>query len=293
MDMTMKAIEKDLLDTPGVRLILSSSGGSFLGAVNQGSVYVRIAPHEERTFSLTKLWNSIRQGHSVAAIRGNYSKRDVRQEGRRRMQKYAPLRFSVRNAPSFNIGGGQQDIDFVIRGPELVALAKYAEDLRTKTKELGGINDADTTLKLDKPELRVQIDRARAADLGVDTSDIANGLRLMVGGDDQVTRFYDPSVNLAYDVQLRLSERDRGDQATISRLYVPSSRVGLVRLDSVVRIKEDISPARIDRLDRKRMVAMRANVAPGYALGGRIRRFRQAPRRSNCPGPDLPQDARR
>ena len=279
----MKSVEQDLLSTPGVRLVLTSAGGSFLGAVNQGQAYIRIAPHEERTFSLTKLWNSIRQGHPLAAFRGNYSQRDVMQEVRSRMQKYAPLRFSVRNAPSFNIGGGQQDIDFVIRGPELVALAKYAEDLRTKTRELGGINDADTTLKLDKPELRVQIDRARAADLGVDTSDIANGLRLMVGGDDQVTRFYDPSVNLDYDVQLRLSERDRGDQATISRLYVPSSRVGLVRLDSVVRIKEDISPSRIDRLDRQRMVAMRANVAPGYALADRIEALRKATAAMNLP----------
>src|SRR5437870_1319307 len=279
----MKSVEQDLLSTPGVRLVLASAGGSFLGAVNQGQAYVRIAPHEERTFSLTKLWNSIRQGHPLAAFRGNYSQRDVMQEVRSRMQKYAPLRFSVRNAPSFNIGGGQQDIDFVIRGPELVALAKYAEDLRTKTRELGGINDADTTLKLDKPELRVQIDRARAADLGVDTSDIANSLRLMVGGDDQVTRFYDPTVNLDYDVQLRLSERDRGDQATISRLYVPSSRVGLVRLDSVVKIKEDISPSRIDRLDRQRMVAMRANVAPGYAMADRIDALRKATAAMNLP----------
>src|SRR2546426_785641 len=279
----MKSVEQDLLSTPGVRLVLASAGGSFLGAVNQGQAYVRIAPHEERTFSLTKLWNSIRQGHPLAAFRGNYSQRDVMQEVRSRMQKYAPLRFSVRNAPSFNIGGGQQDIDFVIRGPELVALAKYAEDLRTKTRELGGINDADTTLKLDKPELRVQIDRARAADLGVDTSDIANGLRLMVGGDDQVTRFYDPSVNLDYDVQLRLSERDRGAQATISRLYVPSSRVGLVRLDSVVKIKEEVSPSRIDRLDRQRMVAMRANVAPGYALADRIEALRKATAAMNLP----------
>src|SRR2546423_5283676 len=132
----MKSVEQDLLSTPGVRLVLASAGGSFLGAVNQGQAYVRIAPHEERTFSLTKLWNSIKQGHPLAAFRGNYSQRDVMQEVRSRMQKYAPLRFSVRNAPSFNIGGGQQDIDFVIRGPELVALAKYAEDLRTKTREL-------------------------------------------------------------------------------------------------------------------------------------------------------------
>lgn len=280
---TMNSIEKDLLTTPGVRLVLASAGGGFLGGVNQGQAYVRIAPHEERTMSLTKLWNSIRQGHPLAAFRGNYTQRDVMQEVRRQMAKYAPLRFSVRNAPSFNIGGGQQDIDFVIRGPELESLARYANDLRVKTQEIGGIVDADTTLKLDKPELRVQIDRARAADLGVDTSDIATGLRLMVGGDDKVTRFYDPTVNLDYDVQLRLTERDRSDSGTIQRLYVPSSRGGLVRLDNLVKISEGISPSRIDRLDRQRMVAMRANVAPGFAMADRIDALRKATAAMNLP----------
>jgi hydrophobe/amphiphile efflux-1 (HAE1) family protein len=280
---TMNSIEKDLLATPGVRLVLASAGGSFLGGVNQGQAYVRIAPHEERTLSLTKLWNSIRQGRPLAAFKGNYTQRDVMQEVRRRMAKYAPLRFSVRNAPSFNIGGGQQDIDFVIRGPELESLAKYANDLRTKTQEIGGFVDTDTTLKLDKPELRVQIDRARAADLGVDTSDIATGLRLMVGGDDKVTRFYDPTVNLDYDVQLRLTEGDRSDSGTIARLYVPSSRGGLVRLDNLVKITEGISPSRIDRLDRQRMVALRGNVAPGYAMADRIDALRKATAAMNLP----------
>src|SRR5213080_3588138 len=280
---SMNSIEKDLLTTPGVRLVLANAGGGFLGGVNQGSAYIRIAPHEERTFSLTKIWNSIRAGHPLAAFRGNYTQRDVMQEVRRRMTKYAPFRFSVRNAPSFNIGGGQQDIDFVIRGPGLQELAKYAEDLRKKTIEIGGINDADTTLKLDKPELRVQIDRACAADLGVDSSDVATGLRLMVGGDDQVTRFYDPSVNLDYDVELRLSERDRTDSATIQRLYVPSSRGGLVRLDNLVKIQEGISPSRIDRLDRQRMAAMRGNVAPGFALADRLEALRKATAEMNLP----------
>src|ERR1043166_7427184 len=280
---SMNAIEKDSLTTPGVRLVLSNAGGGFLGGVNQASAYVRIAPHEERTLSLTKLWNSIRAGHPLAAFRGNYTQRDVMQEVRRRMAKYAPFRFSVRNAPSFNIGGGQQDIDFVIRGPGLTELAKYADDLRKKTPEIGGIVDADTTLKLDKPELRVQIDRARAADLGVDSSDVATGLRLMVGGDDQVTRFYDPSVNLDYDVELRLSERDRADSATIQRLYVPSSRGGLVRLDNLVKIQEGISPSRIARLDRQRMAAMRANVAPGCAMADRLEALRKAAIEMNMP----------
>src|SRR5438477_1495127 len=283
MDQTMRAIEKDLMETPGVRLIQSSSGGSFLGAVNSASVYVRIAPHEERTFSFTKLWDSIKAGHPLAAFRGNYTQRDVMQEVRRRMQKYAPFRFSVRNAPSFNIGGGNYDIDFVFRGPELENLAKYADTLREKTKEIGGIVDADTTLKLDKPELRVHINRDRAADLGVDTSDISTAMRLMVGGDDRVSRFRDPSVNEDYDVQLRLTESDRKDAATISRLYVPSTRAGLVRVDSLVDIKENISPSRIDRLDRQRQASVRAGVAPGFALADRLDALRKTVAGMNLP----------
>ena len=285
MDQTMRAIEKDLMETPGVRLIQSSSGGSFLGAVNQGGVYVRIAPHEERTFSFTKLWDSIKAGHPLAAFRGNYTQRDVMSEVRRRMQKYAPFRFGVRNAPSFNIGGGNNDIDFVFRGPDLQELAKFADTLRLKTttKEIDGIVDADTTLKLDKPELRVHINRDRAADLGVDTSDISTALRLMVGGDDRVSRYRDPSVNEDYDVELRVAESDRKDAATISRLYVPSTRAGLVRVDSLVDIKEDISPSRIDRLDRQRQASMRAGVAPGFALADRLDALRKAAAGMNLP----------
>ena len=72
-----------------------------------------------------------------------------------KLRKYRDLRISVRNAPSFNIGGGNYEIDFALRGPSLRALARYAEDLRSRSQEIGGIVDADTTLKLDKPELRL------------------------------------------------------------------------------------------------------------------------------------------
>jgi hydrophobic/amphiphilic exporter-1 (mainly G- bacteria), HAE1 family len=283
MNEAMLAIENEIRQTPGVRLVLASAGGSFLGSVNQGGAYVRIAPHEERTFSLTKLWESIKKGKPFDAWRGNYTQRDVMQELRARLRKYAPLRVSVRNAPSFNLGGGNFDIDFVLRGPDLVSLSKYAEALREKALKLGGIVDADTTLKLDKPELRVKIDRARAADLGVDTSAIATSLRLMVGGDEEVSRFRDASVNEDYDVQLRLTDRDRKDAATISRLYVPSSRGGLVRLDSLVTIKEETSPSRIDRLDRQRQVSLRAGVAPGFALADRLDALRGVVTELNLP----------
>jgi len=284
MNETISAMEKDILSTPGVRLVLSSVGGNFLGGVNQGGAYVRVAPHEERTLSLGRLWTELKNGNPLKAFKGNYSQQDVMLEVRRRLQKYAPMRIGVRNAQSFNFGaGGRTDIDFVFRGPDLLTLSGYADDLVERSKTLGGIVDADTTLKLNKPELRVVIDRDRAADLGVDTSDIATSLRLMVGGEEQTSRFRDESVNEDYDVQLRLTEADRRDVATISRLYVPSSRGGLVRLDNLVKIRRDTSPSRIDRLDRERQVSVRASVAPGFALADRIDALRKTVATMNIP----------
>ena len=184
------------------------------------------------------------------------------QEVRRRLRKYRDLRMSVRNIPSFNTGSGSFEIDFVIRGPDLVALSQYAEQLRARSDDLG-IMDADTTLKLDKPELRVEIDRARAADLGVSMQDIGTALRLMVGGDEEVSRFLDLSVNDEYDVQLRLTDGDRNDPNTISRLLVSRQGGKLARLDNLVRIVPALTASRIDRSDRQREVRLRASVAPG------------------------------
>ena len=284
MNEGMLAIEKEILAVPGVKLVLSSVGGGFIGGVNQGSAYIRIAPHEERTVSLSRIWSETKKGNPLNAFKGNYSQQDVMQEVRRRLQKYSPLRMGVRNAQSFNFGaGGRFDIDFVLRGPDLESLAGYADDLLKRSQSLGGIVDGDTTLKLNKPELQVEIDRARAADLGVDTSDIATSLRVMVGGDEEASRFRDPSVNQDYDVQLRLIEGDRSDVGSISRLYVPSSRGGLVRLDNLVKIKRGTSPSRIDRLDRERQVSVRASVAPGYALADRIEALRGAAAAMNLP----------
>ena len=284
MNTAMQAIEKEILATPGVRLVLSSAGGGFIGGVNQGAAYVRIAPHEERTFSLGRLWRETRKGNPLNAFRGNYSQQDVMTELRRRLQKFSPLRIGIRNGQSFNFGaGGRFDIDFVLRGPDIKMLSQYADELMARSQKLGGIVDADTTLKLNKPELQVQIDRERAADLGVDTSDIATSLRVMVGGDEEASRFHDPLINEDYDVQLRLMEGDRSDPGTISRLYVPSSRGGLVRLDNLVQINRATSPSRVDRLDRERQVSVRASVAPGYALADRIEALRGAVAEMNLP----------
>ncbi|HEX3129107.1 MAG TPA: efflux RND transporter permease subunit, partial [Thermoanaerobaculia bacterium] len=259
------------------------TGSGYLGNVNQSSIFVRIAPHEERRPSVTRFLAGLVRLDPMSAFRGNYTQRDVMTDIRKRLAKFTDLRTSVRNSQSFNIGGGNYDIDFALRGPDLHALAAYANQLREKAKEIGGIVDTDVTLKLDKPELRVDVDRARAADLGVQMTDVSNALRLMVGGDQEVSRFVDPAVNDTYDVQLRLTEGTRNDPEAIRRLYVPSASGRMVRLDNIVTVKEETTASRIDRTDRQRQVSLRAGVAPGYALADRLEALQKAVDEMNLP----------
>ncbi len=281
MDEAVRAIGTEVGSVPGVRTVLITSGGGFLGRISQGNIYVRIAPHDERVFGVARLGRGLLKGDPGEAWRGNYSQRDVMQQVRQRIRKFRDFRVLVRNIPGFNIGGGSFDIDFVIRGPELETLSRYAEELRTRAIALGGIADPDTTLRLDRPELRVRIDRERAGDLRVDTAEIATALRLMVGGDTEVSRFRDPTIDEDYYVQLRLDDKQRGDLGIISRLlvsrqYAPQGPSNLVRLDNVVSLVSGFTASRIDRSDRQREVRLRASILPGFGQADRIAALRGA-----------------
>jgi HAE1 family hydrophobic/amphiphilic exporter-1 len=258
-------VEEEIRNVPGVASVLVSAGSGFLGGLNAANFYVRLVPHEERTFG----WKRLLQWPPWRAFEGNFTQSEVQQEIRQRLRKIPDIRVQVRNPQTFVGGGPNFDIDFALLGPDLDVLYKYAEQLRKKAPELG-IQDADITLKLDKPELRVEIDRERAANLGVDVEDIATALRIMVGGDDRVTRFRDETMNEDYDVQVRLKDGDRNDTETIARLYVPRQNGELTRLDNVVTLLPTKTASRIDRLDRQRQVSLRAAVAPGYAQADRI-----------------------
>src|SRR5512137_1291660 len=262
-------VEEELRAIPGVRLVLGTAGSGFLGGVNGANFFVQLVPHAERTFR----WGHLLQWPPWNAFRGNFSQSDVQQEIRRRLRKLPDIRVAVRNPQTFVGGGPNFDIDFALLGPDLELLNMYAERLRTNAPALG-LLDADTTLKLDKPELRVEIDRDRAANLGVSTTDIADALRVMVGGDQRVTRFRDDSMNEDYDVQVRLKVGDRNEAEPIRRLFVPRQGGGLVRLDNVVKVVPTQTASRIDRLDRQRQVSLRAAIAPGYAQADRIAALR-------------------
>ncbi|MBX3731741.1 MAG: efflux RND transporter permease subunit [Verrucomicrobiae bacterium] len=268
MNAALREIEDEVARTPGVATVLATAGGGFLGSVNTGRLFVRLVPFEERRFTGSRLLAETLRLRPQQSWQGNRTQREVMQDVRERLRRFG-LRIGVNNVQSFNFGGSRWDIDFAFLGPDLEQLAAYADGLRARAPELG-LQDADTTLRLDKPELQVVIDRDRAAALNVSTANIADALRLMVGGDDQVSRFRDPGMNEDYDVTLRLTEGDRLDGDVIAGLFVPDQNGQLVRLDNLVHLLPTQAASRIDRLDRQRQVSLRSSIAPGYALADRL-----------------------
>jgi HAE1 family hydrophobic/amphiphilic exporter-1 len=281
MNEAMKTIEAELLNVPGVQLVLATTGGGFINSANRGECYVRLVPYEQRRFTLPRLLKETVRFQPWKAFEGNRTQREVMQQIRQKLRKFG-LRANISNIASFNFGGSRWDIDFAFLGPELERLSGFANALRERAPQLG-LLDADTTLKLDKPEVEVAIDRNRAAALNVSTADIAEALRLMVGGDDEVSRFRDPAMNEDYDVTIRLATQDRDNRDKISQLFVPDREGRLVRLDNLVKLTPTQTASRIDRMDRQRQVSLRGGVAPGFALADRIDALKSAAAELNLP----------
>lgn len=277
MNETMQFAEAELQQLGGIEHLLVTVGSRGLGGVNRGEIFVRLTDISTRSFSLSRLWTELLHGQPSAAWEGNFTQRDKMKEVRKRLAAMKDCRISVRNLTSLRTGS-PVDLDFSVTAPNVQALTRFTEELRKRTEQIPGIVDVDTTLRLDKPEWRVHIDRERAAALGVDVREIAETLRIAVGGDDRVSRYRDRSIDDAFDVELRLVGIDRKDPDTISQLFVRTSgqKQRLTRIDNVVSFEYGETQSRIDRLDRERMVAIRANVASGYALGDRLQAMHAA-----------------
>lgn len=297
MESALQSFEKELKAVPGVSFVLATVGSRGTGGTNNGSIYVRLIDASERTFSLQRLWKGVLEGNPKAAFEGNFTQQEKMAEIRKRLGRNPDVRLSVRNLSSLR-QGPNVDIDFSVTGPDIQRLSQFSDQLRQKATTIPGIVDVDSTLRMDKPELLASIDRERAAALGVSVREIADTLRVAVGGDDRVSRYRDSTVDDAYDVELRLVGLDRKDVESISQLYVRAnpnantltpvssgnaSRQTLTRIDNVVNFQFGDAPSRIDRLDRQRMVAIRANITTGYALSDRIAALQAAAKELGLP----------
>ncbi|HWI18436.1 MAG TPA: efflux RND transporter permease subunit, partial [Vicinamibacterales bacterium] len=226
-------------ELPEVDYTLVTVAGDTAGTLNSATVFVKLKPLGERDRP---------QDEIMGDVRSNILPR-VTEEG---------VRVSVQ--PSGGAGGGGGDIQFVLQGPSLEALEKHSEALKEQVAKIPGLVDVDTTLNLGKPEISIQIDRPKAADLGVSISDTAEAVRLLVGG-DAVTTFNDGGEQ--YEVLLRARAEDRNSAESLGALTVPSSRIGSVSLDNFASFERDSSPATISRMSRQRQVTIVANLLPG------------------------------
>ncbi|MFA6091557.1 MAG: efflux RND transporter permease subunit [Elusimicrobiota bacterium] len=243
-DKILRQVETELRRLPGVRTLLSSLGEGEGSYVSDATVYVGLTDYRRR-----------KEQSEIMAL------------ARRALKKYSGLRLSVVPISPFGGEKKQGELQYYIAGPDLERLRFYAEKIVEKLKAAPGIVDVDTTLAFAKPEIQVRIDRDRAQELGVKVEDIAKGLRLMVGGEEDITKYKEGDE--LYEVRLRVEKSFRDRSLTLGALLLPSSRGPLVRLDNVATLVEERGPAQIDRINRQRQVGIVANMQ-GASLGSAI-----------------------
>ena len=183
---------------------------------------------------------------------------------------------ACRRSPTFG-GGGFSTAQDPVHGarPRPEEARGHRDHVLTKLRKVPGAVDVDSSLISGKPEIGVYIDRPRAADLGVSVEDTADALRLLVDGEQGLDlRGEGRAVRRARARRAPVPRRRR----SVSRLLtVPSPRLGLVPLRSVVDLKRGTGPARRSTTSiAQRVVTLLANVAPGYSDGADRRRRREA-----------------
>ena len=125
---------------------------------------------------------------------------------RKVVAKYRDLVIGVQ-LPAVVSGGSDRELMFSIQGPDLRKLEEASNTIVAKLREVPGIVDLDTSYEPGKPELRVRINRDKAADLNVSVSSIATAMRTLVGGDPEVTSYREGDDR--YDVMLRVDKNFR------------------------------------------------------------------------------------
>jgi len=240
--------EKIVAQHPHVKLVYTAVGGGAAGAdpFTMGGV------PESRKATLTLNLTPRKE-------RRGTTKQDIERELRQRLEVIPGARINVA------FGGSAEKYVLVLAGEDGEALTQHAAKVERELRTLKGIGQVTSSSSLQRPELIVRPDAARAADLGVSTAAIADTLRIATSGDyDQLL----PKLNLSQrqvPIVVRLPDAARQDLALIEQLTVPGSR-GPVPLQQVAEVTLASGPAQIDRYDRLRNVNFEIELN-GQALG--------------------------
>jgi multidrug efflux pump len=243
--------EMDKGDIQRIMIRVPGQGGAEVrtGNVNSARVFAVLVPWHER----------------------NRSAQEVLQSLLTEVQKLPGVHASSGQPASLGRRGVGRPVQAVIGGPDYEHLAQWSDKLLELAQANPGLVNADSNYKDRKPQIRVAVDRDRAADLGVSLETVGRTLETMLGS-RIVTTYVDRGRE--YDVILQGRDDSRETTTDLTNISVRSSRTGqLIPLASVVRLEETSTTLQLSRFDRLRAVKISADLAPGYTMGEAVQWF--------------------
>ncbi|MCI1192671.1 efflux RND transporter permease subunit [Calidifontimicrobium sp. SYSU G02091] len=184
--------------------------------------------------------------------------------------------------PSLGQGFRSRPLEYVILTSDSYEnLARVAQRMLAEMAKNPGIQQPDIDLRLNKPELFLEVDRERAADLGVSVDAVARTVETMLGGRN-VTRYKRGADQ--YDVVVQTAASGRATPQDIDRLFVRARSGEMVPLAALVKVRESVSPRELNHFNQRRSVTITANLAPGYSLGQALQFMDETARQVLPPG---------
>ena len=239
-DQYVKRMEAIFRDTPFVERFFTVIGFS---GVTQGINFVRLVDWDERPVSQQEVTKSLFP--KLFAIPG--------------------LLAFASNPPSLGQSPVDKPLQYVLQSSQPYEVLQAAVDqLTAAARENPGLQNLDSDLKLNKPQLKVDIDREKAALLGIDVESIGRTVETMLGG-RQVTRFKRDGKQ--YDVMVQLKDVDRTDPDDLREIFVRGQDGSMVALSNLVRIEETVAPKELNHFNKLRAATLTATLAPGYSMG--------------------------
>ncbi|MBK6866440.1 MAG: efflux RND transporter permease subunit [Burkholderiales bacterium] len=215
-------------------------------SVSQGSVVYRAVDWSERTRSTL----------------------DIARELQPRFNQLAGVNAFPVTPPSLGQGFRERPVNFVVQTSDSYAnLNTVMRKLMDEVAKNPGLVAPDVDLRLSKPELRVEVDRERAADLGVSVEAVARAIETMLGG-RQVTRYKRDAEQ--YDVIVQTAATGRSTPEDIDRIQLRASKGGvdaMVPLSALVKVHESVAPRELNHFGQRRSATLTANLAADYSLG--------------------------
>jgi hydrophobic/amphiphilic exporter-1 (mainly G- bacteria), HAE1 family len=265
----LERIARDIREqVPGVENTLVLAGFGRGSGPNNGFINVRLKPVDERAQSQSELINRTR-----GIVR-----------------KYQSKDYQISVSPSSSIagsiglggrgGGGGSGIGYYIAGPDMQKLTEYANALVEKLKQDPLFRDPDAQVEVGTPEIRIEIDRTKAADLGVRAGDVAQALNILAAG-QRISTFNQN--NEQYDVIVQADEQFRRDRNNLQYFTVASTSGTPVGLEKLVRLEEGVSPASISRLNRQRQVSISAALPPNSSESDALAKLETYVKELNLP----------